>query len=99
MNLASTIILLAGGMGSGCQGENCGRPSGTKAKVVVYHGTSLKAAQIILKEGLKPQEGNASKSVYASEDKGIAAMFAKAGGENFALIKNITGDDVNNVEV
>jgi hypothetical protein len=31
MNLTSTIMIFAGGPGSGCQGENCGRPSsGTK---------------------------------------------------------------------
>lgn len=29
MNLAQTVALYFGGPGSGCQGENCGRPPGS----------------------------------------------------------------------
>jgi len=58
MNQLATLELFAGGPGSGCRGDNCGRPSKGKQRetkekfVVFYHGTSVEGADRIKKEGI-----------------------------------------------
>jgi hypothetical protein len=51
LDLQKSIYIYAGGPGSGCRGDNCGRPS--TGGTPVYHGTQLGFAKKILKEGLK----------------------------------------------
>ena len=38
MNLATTVSIYAGGPGSGCHGENCGRPKGVKVQLALRNG-------------------------------------------------------------
>lgn len=68
MNLASTISLSCGGAGSGCRGENCGRPEG-------YHGTLSSNVKSILKHGIQP---GYPPRVSLSLDKKIALGYADA---------------------
>lgn len=71
MNLASTIFLLAGGMGSGCRGPNCGRK-------VLYHGTTLEKANEILKHGFKVKKSGSAHQGLTYGQKPSAVYFAES---------------------
>lgn len=91
MNLTATIKLYGGGPGSGCRGENCGRPStGEKPQQTLhqfYHGTVLPSAKKILVEGIKDtptQAFNLTRAdmhdhgyVFLTDDKNMAQRFAE----------------------
>lgn len=63
VNLTAAIEIQAGGPGSGCRGDDCGRPStgqASKGKVrVFYHGTTEKAGRLIARRGLVPGKKSA----------------------------------------
>ena len=77
MNLATTLSLQAGGVGSGCNPSvgKCGRPPSD-----LYHGTSMEAIKKIMKEGLKPTGGR----LFMTRDLGEAKSYGAQShvGEN-----------------
>lgn len=64
--------VFAGGPGSGCRGENCGRPA-------VYHGTLNDYAKNILQRGLLVSKAMGTKRIWASELKKEALRYAIQG--------------------
>lgn len=75
MNLVATISIYAGGPGSGCRGENCGRT------VTMYHGTIEKFIPRILKNGLDPRKSvrGEHRGAYLSALRKTARYYAKGG--------------------
>lgn len=78
MNLAATIELYAGGLGSGCRGSNCGRGK------LLYHGTDKANLSSIKKLGLIPQKSLGHYTgekweegkVFLTESKEVARKYA-----------------------
>lgn len=108
MNLQTTLSIYAGGLGSGCNGPNCGRPSGD----FVYHTTHTKNVAKIEEKGLLPMQtsnwvhqGNRHRygkgEVYVFENQEDAVRWAakmdwtfnhSTGTGKVSIVKVKTGD-------
>lgn len=100
MNLEMTLWF--GGMGSGCQGPNCGRkPEFNKysGPNVFFHGTTIEKVDSIRKRGLRIGQrknfykGSKSKAIFLTTNRDQARYFghkvasAKRGSKGYAIVK------------
>jgi len=70
----------AGGVGSGCQGPNCGRPRYRQ----LFHGTSLSNALDIVKNGFKANEEGYVH--FFGDDPGVADSYGMMHDEAYAIL-------------
>jgi hypothetical protein len=79
MNQLATLDIFAGGPGSGCHGDNCGRPR-------LYHGTSSDRLEAIQREGVRVKRNIPIFTDRKDEAIAYAKMVAEERGSKPVLI-------------
>lgn len=78
MNLATVLTIKAGGAGSGCKGDNCGRPKSRSAKAKESYNPSNRAKQIQATENEKKLTKVLQGSSHIGDNQPFDVVVAKS---------------------